>query len=790
MKRTLSALTSIGEEVTLDTFEKKTNPSSPLSCNSKASCRVIFSQPETQIILRDLQAGESRDPPQQTDQTIAATVSGDTRDTDTCTETGIDTDADAYSAPGSPSLETDLFGLGIETNLTLSAAGLGGGPSASPAGCVIDDNNDPDNDDDGAIREAIREHALAKLEELTLASPRDLLPDDDDDDGDDDNDSTANTNDLTLAGRKSATNNSKRASAIPAAVRDLGWYEADDFVAEAYRDVDAGIGCSPCAAWCGGAQDDVAVVGLVVGKVASDANALCLCRGSFDEDAISLLSGSGASFADDATISTYGSVESVDEDDLLSLTPRPTTAATTPVSEDDPLSLTPRPTTAATTPASAGEEVTLENFIGGNDGADGKVLEGQDDNEVTEKDLPTITSDLTLTARPNTNEPKDIASDDDSNKDEPDDNSADWHGVQRGMSCESFVTSTSSHSEIPDFLCNTTCDAVNDSSNIALTSAAKTKLVMFLGRDGNTREKDESTRTNLGEPKKVEQKKEETETILVSCGDMLRNPFPANVPPIKRKKPETAPQATMFSGDNAKENNDGDVAPVGTERTSTCTTLASAWEEMTLGNTNASADILNILLERCDGRPVPSTVPFEKKGRDLEEVQKVVTKKNSNDNAAATAEAPVGTQRTSATLASAWEEMTRGNTNVSTDILNILLERGDGRPVPSNVPLKRKSQDRKKAQKVVTNQQKSALGESTRRKDAAKTRVVMVLNRKVIAREKDMSVLTALGVPTKFEQEEEGTIPATTPTKARKTKSLMKKAKVLSRMKLKSAASF
>lgn len=685
MKRTLSALTSIGEEVTLDTFEKKTKPSSPLSCNIKASCRVILSrklvvEPETQIILRDLHAtssSESRDPPQQTDQTIAATVSGDTRDTDTCTETDIDTDADAYSALGSPSLET-----------------------------------------------------------------------------------------------------------------------ADDFLAEAYRDVDAGLGYSPCAAWCcGGAQDDAAVIGLVIGRLASDANALCLCRGSFDKDANSLRSGSRASFADDATISTYGSVESVDEDDLLSLAPRPTTVATTHASEDDLLSLTPRPTTAATTPASAGEEVTLENFIGGNDGAGNKVLEGQDDNEVTEKDLPTITSDLTLTARPTTNEPEDITNDDDSNKVEHDENSADWHGVQRGMSCESFVTSTSSHSEIPDFLCNTTCGAVSDSSDIALTSAAKTKFVMFLGRDGNTREKDESTRTNLGEPKKVEQKKEETETILVPCSYMLRNPFPANVPPIKTKKPETEPQAAMFSGDNAKENNDGDtaaiaVAPVGTERTSTCTTLASAWEEMTRGNTNASADILNILLESGNGRPVPSTVPFEKKSRDLEEVQKVVTKKNSNDNAAATAEAPVGTHRTSATLASAWEEMTRGNTNVSTDILNILLERGDGRSVPSNVPLKRKSQDWKKAQKVVTNQQKSALGESTRWKDTAKTRVVIVLNRKVIAREKEMSVLTALGVPTKFEQEEEGTIPATTPTKARKTKSLMKKAKVLSRMKLKSAASF
>ena len=668
MKRTLSAVTSFGEEVTLDTFEKKTNPSSPLSCNSKASCRV---EPEPQIILRDLHAtsSESRDPPQQTDRTIAATVSGDTRNTDTCTETGIDTDADAYSAPGSPSLE------------------------------------------------------------------------------------------------------------------------AADFVAEAYRDVDAGLGCSPYAAWCGGAQDDVAVVGLVVGKVASDANALCLCRGSFDEDAISLLSGSGGSFADDATIGTYGSVESqkltFDEDDLLSLTPRPTTAATTPANEVDLLSLTPRPTTAATTPASAGEEVTLEKFIGGNDGASNKVLEGQDDNEVTEKDLPTITSDLTLSAGPTTNERKYIANDDDSNKDDHDDNtndddSADWHGVQRGMIWKSFVTSTSSHSEIPDFLCNATCDAVNDSSDIALTSAAKTS--------------DESTRTNLGEPKEVKQKKEETETILVSCGDMLRNPFSANTSSIKTNKPETEPQVVKFSGDNAKENNDGDnaaiaVVPVCAERTSA--TLVSAWEEMMRGNTNASADMLNILLKRGDGRPVPSSVPSQ----DRKKARKVVTKKNRGNDTAAPAEALVGTERTSATLASAWEEMTRGNTNASADILNILLEHGDGRPVPSSVPLKRNSQDRKKAQKVVTNQRKLDPTRSMKsRKDTAKTRVVtcMVLNREVIAREKDMSMLTALGVPTKFDQDEEETILATTPTKARKdnAKSLMKKAKLVSRMKLKTAGSF
>ena len=122
------------------------------------------------------------------------------------------------------SLVSDLFGgLGIETNLTLSAAGLGGGgPSASSSAGGIIDNDDDDDDEEEAIREAIREHALAKLEaleELTLASPRDLPPDDDDsDDGNDD--------DLTLAGRESATtNHNKRASAIPAAVRDLGWYE-------------------------------------------------------------------------------------------------------------------------------------------------------------------------------------------------------------------------------------------------------------------------------------------------------------------------------------------------------------------------------------------------------------------------------------------------------------------------------------------------------------------------------------------------------------------------------------
>ena len=107
MKRTPSALTSIGEEMTLDTFEKKANPSSPFSCNSKASRRVFFSrklvvEPETPInlrdphatssesrdpphqtqtdlhvttILRDLHASERRDPPQQqTDQTVASTV--------------------------------------------------------------------------------------------------------------------------------------------------------------------------------------------------------------------------------------------------------------------------------------------------------------------------------------------------------------------------------------------------------------------------------------------------------------------------------------------------------------------------------------------------------------------------------------------------------------------------------------------------------------------------------------------------------------------------------------------
>ena len=82
----------------------------------------------------------------------------------------------------------------------------------------------------------------------------------------------------------------------------------------------------------------------------------------------------------------------------------------------------PRPTTAATTPTSAGEEVTLENFIGGNGVANNKILGGQDDKEVTEKDLRTITSDLTLTARP-TRRAQEIINDDDSTDDEHDDDS-------------------------------------------------------------------------------------------------------------------------------------------------------------------------------------------------------------------------------------------------------------------------------------------------------------------------------------------------------------------------------